>query len=90
MQLFYEKWRSEPFKQPQKFPYIIGLGTNSNGRSLLQFLPQDTANSEIVITRAYEDMYNRILSIREGKPESDTRGVVLTGQPGIGASIVSR
>ena len=90
MQLFYEKWRSEPFEQPQKFPYIMGFGTNSDGQSLLQFRSEETANGEIVITKAYEDMYNRILNIREGNPESDTRGVVLTGQPGIGASIVSR
>jgi len=85
---FYKKWRSEPFKQSDKFPYIMGLGTNTMPKSLLLFDSEETANSEIVITEAYEKTYNHILNLRGRGSEANTGGVVLTGQPGIGMSLM--
>jgi len=68
----------------------MGLGTNSKDESLLQFHTDDTADSkiDIVIAKAYEDTYKRILNLREKNSESNARGVVLTGQPGIGGFLI--
>jgi len=87
MQEFYTNWRSESIEQSNDFPYVLRLGMNDRGEDLLRFHPEDTADSDIVVTKAYEDMYNRILNLREGTSESNTRGVLLTGQPGVGASL---
>jgi len=86
MQQFYTKWRSDPFKMSCNFPHTLGLGADSRG-SLLRFYPEDPVNSEIVVTQAYENTYNRILTLRGTK--SKRRAVVLTGQPGVGASLIS-
>jgi len=87
MQEFYTNWRSESFEQSNDFPYVLRLGMNGRGEDLLRFHPGDTAESDIVTTKAYENMYNRILNLREGTSESNTMGVLLTGQPGVGASL---
>ena len=42
---------------------------------------------EIVVTEAYDEMFNRILEFREER--GSATGVVLTGQPGIGACLKS-
>jgi len=87
MQEFYTNWRSDSFEQSNDFPYVLRLGMNGRGEDLLRFHLEDTADGDIVITKAYENMYNRILNLREGTSESNTRGVLLTGQLGVGASL---
>jgi len=86
MQQFYTKWRSDPFRMSSNFPHTLGLGADSRG-SLLRFHPEGPVNSEIVVNQAYENTYNRILTLRGTK--SKRRAVVLTGQPGVGASLIS-
>ena len=86
MQQLYTKWRSDPFRISSNFPHTLGLRVDSRG-SLLPFHPEDTVDTEIVVTQAYENTYNRILTLRGTK--SKRRAVVLTGQPGVGVSLIS-
>ena len=54
----------------------------SRSRGLISFRTCQQTN-KIVITQGYHDMYYRILSLRE--KDHRVKGVLLTGQPGIGA-----
>jgi len=62
------------------------LGRNEKGMPLLNS-PWNTMAGEIVVTEAYDEMFNRILEFREER--GSATGVVLTGQPGIGACLKS-
>jgi len=55
---------------------------NDLGKSLLPF---DRAVTQILITKAYDNMLHRLLAFRM-QNQSHLRGAVVTGQPGVGAS----
>ncbi|KAF9779833.1 hypothetical protein BJ322DRAFT_344792 [Thelephora terrestris] len=82
-QQFYEHWRSSSpgSSFPKKYPYELSLGVDKDGRSLLHFRDVGASESGILVTKSYEDIYQRILRLRE---ETFLHGVVLTGQPGTG------
>ena len=83
MQEFYNKWRSEPLQQSSRYPYVVALETDDVVRS---FLWSGVTVNKIIVTEAYEAMYHRIVNIRE---DQSGRGVLLTGQPGIGTSPIT-
>jgi len=62
----------------------MDLGTDDEGVSLLGF-PRHTVEGKILVTNAYNEMFDRILEFRGGMGK--TEGVVLTGQPGIGTCL---
>jgi hypothetical protein len=84
-QQFYEHWRESPFRFIDTFPYRLPLGVDSIGAPLMPFGPHATSGAEILITKAYDNMFRRILGFR-AIDVGTNRGVVLTGQPGIGVS----
>ena len=86
-QQFYEHWRdcSTRPKFSDKFPNMLSLGMNSIGAPLMPFSPNHTSGAQILITKAYDDMFHRILRFRAIDTGSN-RGVVITGQPGVGVS----
>ena len=48
----------------------------------------NTSNSKIVVTSAYHEMYYHILGFRKRSVSAVRNGgIVLTGQPGVGASL---
>ena len=80
-QEFYDYWRASPhdFGSSQSFPYNLSLGTKP------PLHPYRTSDSQIVVTKSYDEMYYRLLDLHEnGDPGS---GAVITGQPGIGTSL---
>ena len=85
-QKFYEKRdgvssRSE-FEKP--IPYDLSLGMDQHGKPLLPFRYSGISGAKILVTKSYDDMFHRILGLRNDIRE---RGVVLTGQPGTGGSL---
>jgi hypothetical protein len=54
-------------------------------KCILPFSPDGTLGNRILITESYEDLYLRILRLRE-VDEGDDKGAVITGQPGTGVS----
>jgi len=56
------------------------------GEEPLPFQKSKTPRGKIIITSSYNNMFHRLLRIRIDDAE-DHRGVVITGQPGIGASL---
>ncbi|KAI0764791.1 hypothetical protein C8Q74DRAFT_1284000, partial [Fomes fomentarius] len=80
-QLFYDKWRNEPFPTPDEFPHHLDLGSGEAG-ALLPFYPTATASGTILVRKSYSDLYNRILIHRE-----DSGGVIIIGQPGVGKTM---
>ena len=81
-------WRNKDFKFDDKpddqFPYVLQLGVNSDGDSLLPFRSGDTFRGQILVTKSYEKMFYRLLRLRRND-EGKTKGAVITGQPGVGA-----
>jgi hypothetical protein len=67
------------------FPYKLPLGADTDNISPLPFLPNSVCGNQILVTRAYDDMFHRLLRLRMND-KGDTKGAVLTGQPGIGMS----
>ena len=88
-QQFYEHWRrdenSTGSKFPNTFPYKLSLGKSTDGVPLLPFRPS-ASEDRILVTMSYETMFRRLLGLRKISNER-TRGVVLTGQPGIGVAL---
>jgi len=68
------------------FPYKLSLGKSPDGVPLLPFRPGRTSGDQILVTESYENTFRRLLHLRKNN-EGDTQGVVLTGQPGIGAPL---
>jgi len=59
---------------------------NEKGKPLLPFRPDDTSENRILVTKSYDDTFHRLLNLRQ-RDRGKRRGVVLTGQPGTGASL---
>ncbi len=89
-QQFYDRWRdrSSGSNFLDQFPYKLSLGVDENGASLLRFGPDSTSRNRILVTKAYDDMYHRLMLLRRDD-DGEAKGAVLTGQPGIGASLRS-
>ena len=80
-QQFYTSWRdstTKPGKFEEKFPYELHTGP-------VPFLAREARENNILVTESYEALYYRILSLR-GQDMGKSRGVVVTGQPGVGES----
>lgn len=80
-QEFYDKWRGPEmstvlYHSDTNLPYKLNLGG------------ADARDDEILVTAAFVKMLQRILLLRSDvlNERLDTQGVVITGQPGIGAS----
>jgi hypothetical protein len=76
---FYQHWRSESSSSKfcKEFPYTLELGAD------IPFRPDDTTKGQILVIKSYEDIFQRILRLRE---RGANRGIVLCGQPGTGKS----
>jgi len=59
---------------------------NKEGEPPPPFRPNDTSGARILITKSYNDVFHRLLHLRQ-KDFGASRGAVLTGQPGTGASL---
>jgi hypothetical protein len=57
-----------------------------NGNPLLPWNAYQTVENQILITKSYDEIFHYLLLLRQ-KDMGDTRGAVLTGQPGAGASL---
>jgi hypothetical protein len=84
---FYNKWRSagSGSKFLNEFPYQLSLGQDARNKPLLPFHSDDPIGHRLLVTRSYNDLFHHILEKRR-MDEGVTRGVVLTGQPGVGVS----
>ena len=81
---FYDHWRNRAYGSGlrKRFPYKLSLGVPGPMGA------DNTSNSEIVVTSAYHEMYYRILGFRKRSASAVRNGgIVLTGQPGVGASL---
>jgi len=88
-QQFYEYWSdisTSSNKFLKKFPYKLPLGVDSDGAPLLPFRSGRTLGNQILVIEAYDKIFDRLMVIRE-EDKGTTRGAVLTGQPGTGASL---
>jgi len=78
---FYKLWR-DPATRPAfdtNFPYKLWIG---EGPTI------SPAGKPILITESYDNMFRRLLSLRDKDlTEGGSKGVVITGQPGIGAPL---
>ena len=86
LQEFYKNWhnKSTDLKFPTTFPYKLSLGVNSRGISLAPYC-RDWQGGQILVTKAYDEMFHRLLRLRKDDRGSH-QGAVITGQSGIGAS----
>ena len=89
-QEFYDHWRNSPTGplSSEEFPYVLDLGVDSQGTPLLPFYSHRTTGNRILVTKSYNDMLHRLLRLRK-RDRGNRKGVVLTGQPGTGASLSS-
>ena len=78
-----------PGRFSDKFPYKLSLGQDENKAPLLPFRSASMSGDQIVVTESYVHMLHRILRLRS-LDKGSNRGVVVTGQPGTGASIMIR
>ena len=91
---FYSRWRgSPPYCEPQfpdrfesTYPYKLSLGKSESGEPLLPFCSDSILGDQIVVTESYMHMLHRILYLRSWDKGRE-KGVVVTGQPGTGASL---
>ena len=74
---FYDFWRGNvAYSYGKNFPNTLSFHGS---------LPFSSAGSKILVTGSYNDIFHYILLLRQLHPEV-RKGVVLTGQPGVGAS----
>jgi len=87
-QEFYDLWRDSSTRPTfsEKFPYVLELGVGSAGVPLLPFNHNGTTENRILVTKSYNDMLHRLLRLRK-RDQGHKKGVVFTGQPGVGASL---
>ena len=83
-QKFYESWHNKTRDSEflNKFPYKLSFGVTSRGKSLAPYCP-DPAGGQILVTKAYDDMFHRLLGLRM-EDRGHRRGAVITGQSGTG------
>ena len=62
---------------------MLELGADENDESFIPFHAEDTREGRILVVKSYEDIFQRILRLRNGR---GSRGIVLCGQPGTGKS----
>ena len=85
-QEFYTRWRgASNSKFCNTFPYTLELGAYPDGKPFLPFRADSTAEGRILVTEPYDQMYHRLLRLRIND-RGRNKGVVVTGQPGVGAS----
>lgn len=81
---FYKYWKDKSHASEilHEFPYALSLGVE--GINAIPFLPAENQASSphILVTRAYDDMFHRLLRLR--RYETGLTGAVIVGQPGIG------
>ena len=85
-QQFYKYWKdhfADHDYSNSKFPYSLSLGKDG---TYLPFRLDSTSGGRILVTKSYDDMFHRLLRLRESD-KGDKKGAVVTGQPGIGASL---
>ena len=81
---FYEHWRkSSVVHFPETFPSELHLKLGKNHQLPLN---HSIPEGRIIVTKAFDDMFHRILRLR-ARDTGSQKGVVLTGQPGIGVSM---
>lgn len=75
--------RSFDFDQDTPYPIDLGLAGTSGNKPAIYLYPSSTGSrgSEILVTEEYNKMYYRIL---ERATNPYRRGVLITGEPGIG------
>ena len=84
---FYDRWleSSAVSKFIDTFPYKLSLGMD---RSLGVLLDHYTVGAQIIVTESYENIYRRLLRLREEDEDVERpTGAVITGQPGTGESL---
>ena len=84
---FYKTWRDETASSEfrDKFPYRLSLGRQLPPERLPLFLIMQPWKGGILVPESYEIMFRRLLRFcKLGRGSS--RGVILTGQPGVGVS----
>ena len=88
-QQFYKRWRDSSVgsKFDDQFPYTLELGVDPEGNSLPPLHDGDTSKNRILVTKSYEDMFYRLLRLRNKNNIANTGGAVITGQPGVGTSL---
>jgi len=82
---FYEHWRDSSTKFCDTFAYTLSL-IAPDSESVPSFDPDSTLEGRVLVTKAYDDMFHRPLRLRSIY-EGRSKGVVLTGQPGISVSM---
>ncbi len=89
-QQFYKHWHNGSTGRNflSLFPYKLSLRVDRYGTSLLHFGTNSTSGNRILITKAYNEMYHCLLLLCQND-KGHTKGAVVTGQPGIGASLRS-
>jgi hypothetical protein len=85
---FYDYWRDRSASSNflDVFPYKLSLGADEQGESLLPFHPSPTLGNTILVTKSYDDLFHRTLCLRKNDV-GHSKGVVFTGQPGIGTPL---
>ena len=65
-QKFCQHWleSSASFRFLKEFPYVLELGTEDD-LPLLPFHAAKTSENQILVTKSYNDMYNRLLRLRQ-------------------------
>jgi subtilase family serine protease len=79
-----DRWYNKPtaFTSPDASPYVLSLGGDE---AWLPFGSNTTSGNNILVTKAYDVMFHRILRLRAIDKGHD-KGAVITGQPGTGES----
>ena len=65
---------------------MLDLGVDPKGNSPLPFHDGDTSGNRILVTKSYETVFYCLLSLRQ-EDKGNTRGAVITGQPGVSVSL---
>jgi hypothetical protein len=87
-QQFYDHWNKDSASSrfSDEFPYVLDLGMDPDNEPLLPWHEFETAENQILITKSYDEIFHYLLLLRQ-KDVGDTRGAVLTGQPGAGVPL---
>jgi len=83
---FYAHWRDRSHGSAilDVFPYALSHGLDLG--EVAPFARNAAPIRQILVTEAYNNMFHRLLSHRLSSDTGESKGAVLLGQPGIGAS----